>query len=124
MTRDGFEQLLKTLTDGWASRDYKRVIACFDDAVFYADPLNYRFFGREGLLSFFENDDGLEQLCNFHNSVFDEERQLGAAEYTYEGSFRYHGTAWINIEGEKIVKWREYQHRSERSWNAFWNRDN
>ena len=35
---------------------------------------------------------------------------LGAGEYTYEGTHRYHGVAIVRVEGGLITHWREYQH--------------
>lgn len=118
-----FNSMLEQLAVGWTSLEYEEVAAHFADNLFYSDSLNYSFNNRQSLLEFFCDDEGKPQLCEFHNSVFDEERQIGVAEYTYEGTFRYHGTAWIEIQGDKIVSWREYQHRSDKDWTTFWKID-
>lgn len=123
MTRDEFKSLLIALSEGWTNKCYGDVAAHFADDVFYADPNSYAFTDRKSLLRFFKDDEGYEQSCRFHNSVFDEAQQLGAAEYTYKGTYRYHGTVWISVEGDKIVGWREYQHRSEKDWKEFWRAD-
>ncbi|MGD9561070.1 MAG: nuclear transport factor 2 family protein [Pyrinomonadaceae bacterium] len=120
MTRGEFDEMLAMLASGWAARDYDKVIACFSENVFYADPMNYAFSDRESLLDFFTNDDGREQTCAFHHSIFDEARQLGSAEYTYEGTYRYYGTVWVEIADGKISAWREYQHRSDKDREEFW----
>lgn len=120
MTRDEFLSMLTTLAKGWTSRDYEKVIEYFSPNVLYSDPLNYTFSDSESLLDFFQDDDGHEQHCQFHNAVFDESKQQGAAEYTYEGTHRYHGTVWIDVAEDKIIRWREYQHKSQRSWQEFW----
>ena len=115
MTRDEFQQLLSSLSDGWANRRYGEVADHFAEDIFYSDPKHYTFTNRESLKHFFENDEGWEQSCTFHNTVFDEAQQLGAAEYTYVGTYKYHGTVWIKVAGSKIASWREYQHRLERN---------
>ena len=120
MTTSDFYELLRSLANGWTNRDYSAVAARFADEVFYSDPLNYTIRDRDSLLAFFEDDEGKPQSCTFHDHVFDETRQVGVAEYTYEGSFLYHGTVWIVLKDDKIVRWREYQHRTDRDWKEFW----
>ena len=122
MNKGDFVSLLKLLADGWTDKEYGLVASQFTEDVFYSDPRNYTFRDRGSLLAFFEDDDGLPQSCTFHNSVFDEERQLGVAEFTYVGTYRYHGTAWIELRGDKIASWREYQHISDKEWDEFWQR--
>ena len=122
MTRAEFEDLLWSLSSGRGERRYGDVAAHFADDVFYSDANDYAFTDRRSLLQFFADDEGYEQSCVFHNSVFDETRQLGAAEYTYEGTYCYHGTVWITLAGDKIASWREYQHRSDLDWNEFWDK--
>ena len=122
MRKNEFSNLLIDLADDWTNRDYAAVAERFADTVFYSDPLNYTFRNASSLLEFFRDDDGKPQVCTFHDFAFDEERQIGTAEYTYEGTYRYHGTVWIELMNHKIVSWREYQHKSERDWNDFWDR--
>ena len=118
MTHAEFQQLLTSLSNGWANKRYGEVADHFAEDTFYSDPKNYTFTNRESLQRFFEDDSGCEQSCTFHNSVFDELQQLGAAEYTYVGTYRYHGTVWIKVSDGKIASWREYQHKSERNENT------
>lgn len=120
MTTSDFYELLRTLANSWTNRDYSAVAALFAVDVFYSDSLNYTIRDRDSLLAFFEDDDGEPQSCLFHNLVFDETRQVGVAEYTYEGSFLYHGTVWIELKDDKIIRWREYQHRTDKDWSEFW----
>ncbi|MGQ0540970.1 MAG: nuclear transport factor 2 family protein [Blastocatellia bacterium] len=123
MTGDEFHAMLAQMAEGWTRRDYETVANRFSERIKYVDPLNYSFDNRESLLEFFRDDDGKPQLCELHNAVFDDITQIGTAEYTYEGTFRYHGTVWIELADDKIVSWREYQHKSEKDWNAFWKID-
>jgi len=119
MTRQEFEAVLQALARGWAERDYEKVASFFAEDVRYADPTRYRIASRVELLEFFRNDEGFEQSTVWHNFVFDEERQVGAAEYTYQGTHRYHGTVWIQMRGNLIARWREYQHVSDLEWEEF-----
>ncbi|MBS1770015.1 MAG: hypothetical protein JSS77_10155 [Acidobacteria bacterium] len=120
MTSDDFRSALDRLGDGWATRDYKTVASHFGERLHYSDAINYCFRDKKSLVEFFEDDDGKPQSCKFHNAIFDESRQLGCAEYSYKGNFIYHGTVWIKVVDDKIVEWREYQHRSEKTWKEFW----
>jgi hypothetical protein len=120
MLQHEFSELLRTLQNGWTNRVYSSVAACFAEDVFYSDSVNYTIRDRTSLLMFFENDEGKPQSCIFRDHIFDEARQIGVAEYTYEGTFRYHGTVWIELRDDTIASWREYQHRSEKDWTEFW----
>jgi hypothetical protein len=120
MTLQELEAMLQALARGWTERDYEKVASFFAEDVRYADPTRYRIASRAGLLEFFRNDEGCEQSTVWHNVVFDEERQVGAAEYTYQGTHRYHGTVWIQVRGNLIARWREYQHTSDLEWEEFW----
>lgn len=112
--------MLDAMAAAWTNREYEKVAEFFTEPLFYSDPLNYSFTSKSDLLAFFQDDDGEAQFCEFHQAVFDEERQTGAAEYTYKGSFLYYGTVWIEISNNKISSWREYQHKSEHDRENFW----
>ena len=120
MDQSGFNTLLDNLVDGWTSGEYERVASHFAENAFYSDAFTYKFRNRASLLTFFQDDGGEPQSCVFHESVFDESRQLGAAEFTYQGTCLYHGTVWITVEGDKIISWREYQHTSEKTREELW----
>lgn len=115
----GFQQLLAALADGWTRRDYVAVAARFTEDVFYTDPLRYAFRNRADLLAFFTDDDGQAQSVAWHLTLFDPARQVGMAEYTYEGTHRYHGVALIRLRDGLIARWFEYQHKDGRSHAAF-----
>jgi len=119
MTSQEFRQLLDRLATGWAKRDYAAVAQEFSEDVRYGDPTRYSFDNRRDLQKFFENDEGCEQRTTWHTVIFDEAQQLGAAEYTYEGTHRYHGTVWIRVHDGCITHWREYQHISNKPWEEF-----
>jgi SnoaL-like domain len=119
MTTQEFRELLDRLATGWAKRDYGAVAQQFSENVRYGDPTRYSFENRSELQRFFENDEGYEQRTVWHTVVFDEAQQLGAAEYTYQGTHQYHGTVWIRVQNGRITHWREYQHISDKPWEEF-----
>ena len=119
VTAAEFERMLDALADAWARRDYPAAAAWFAADVRYADPLRYAFDSRAALLAFFETDDGLSQRTVWHMRLFDEPTQHGAAEYTYEGTHRYHGVALIRVADGRITHWREYQHVDSRTREEF-----
>jgi ketosteroid isomerase-like protein len=119
VTAAEFERMLDALADAWARRDYPAAAAWFAADVRYADPLRYAFDSQAALLAFFETDDGLPQRTVWHMRLFDEPTQRGAAEYTYEGTHRYHGVALIRVADGRITHWREYQHVDSRTREEF-----
>lgn len=119
MTGAEFIAMLDSLAEAWARRDYVAAAACFAEDVRYADPLRYDLAGRSALLAFYQNDEGHPQRTVWHTRLFDEVQQRGMAEYTYEGTHRYHGVAVIRVRDGLVSHWREYQHIDARSWDAF-----
>jgi SnoaL-like domain len=114
-----FREMLQDLANSWSRRDYGSAAAFFTEDVRYGDPVRYSFQGRDQLQAFFEADEGYDQKTTWHTVVFDEAQQVGAAEYSYEGTHRYHGTVIIRVSNERISHWREYQHIDTREWEAF-----
>jgi hypothetical protein len=100
----------------WANRDYAAAARMFAPHVRYIDPLRYEFTDQAALQAFYEDDEGYEQRVTWHHVLFDEKQQIGAAEYTYDGTHRYHGIALSRVEDGLITHWREYQHIDARPW--------
>lgn len=119
MTSSEFAALLDRLAAAWSRRDYAAAAACFSEDVRYADPRSYAFSDRASLRSFFEADEGADQRTDWHLKLFDEALQIGAAEYTYVGSHRYHGVALARVKNGVITHWREYQHVDARTHDEF-----
>ena len=120
MTCQEFESLLQALARGWSEKDYDKVASFYAEDVRYRDPTRYSFTSRTELLETFFRGEEAEESTVWHNVLFDEERQLGVAEYTYQGKHRYHGTVWVQLRGDRIASWREYQHTSDLEWEEFW----
>ena len=120
LTKNEFRALVERLAAAWRARDYDAAAACFAEDVRYADPTRYAHAGRAALKAFFADDEGREQKVEWHTVVFDPARQVGALEYTYEGSHRYHGAALVHVSRGRIDRWREHQHvDAARDWDAF-----
>lgn len=119
MTHAAFATALEALARAWTAKEYETAAGFFTEDIRYADPLRYRFGSRADLLAFFQDDGGLPQSTVWHNIVFDEAQQVGAAEYTYEGNHRYHGLVLIKVNGDRFSHWREYQHISPLDWEDF-----
>ncbi len=119
MTRSEFRNLLHSLAEAWTRRDYATAADFFAEDVRYGDPTRYSFNGRAELRAFFENDEGYDQRTVWHTIIFDEDQQLGAAEYTYEGTHRYHGNVLVKVADGRILRWREYQHVDPREREEF-----
>lgn len=119
LTQLEFANLVRDIFDACARRDYAWAIQHFAEDVNYADPTRYVNCNRAELLHFFEDDGGFEQCTVWHNVVFDEKRQIGAVEWTYDGTHRYHGASWVKAKNRQITHWREYQHVDDREWAEF-----
>ncbi len=119
MKQNEFANLLNSLADAWSRRDYSVAANAFADDIRYGDPLRYSFSSRKQLQAFFEADEGYPQKTVWHTIIFDEDRQIGAGEYTYEGTHRYHGVVLVRLQNGKITHWREYQHIDDRDWQTF-----
>jgi hypothetical protein len=119
MSKIEFKKLLNSLSDAWQRKDYQAAEDVFVEDIQYADPLRYWLSGNRQLRAFFETDEGYPQRTVWHNIIFDEEQQIGVAEYTFDGTHRYHGVVIIKVQNDKITRWREYQHIDPRDWQDF-----
>jgi ribosomal-protein-serine acetyltransferase len=120
LTADEFRALLERLGAAWRARQYAAAASCFAEGVTYGDPTRYSLHGRAALRGFFEDDEDKEQHVDWHTIVFDPAQQVGAAEYTYEGTHRYHGAVIVRVANGLIAHWREHQHVDDgRAWEEF-----
>jgi ketosteroid isomerase-like protein len=122
MTKREFEDLLEIIAAAWARGDARLAADCFaEDAVYSEPPDRQLYRGRAELFDFFGgNETSPPQMqMTWHNVVFDEELQIGAGEYTFEGRNRYHGAVLVRVADGQIANWREYQRRSDLTWDEF-----
>lgn len=111
---------MNTLAEAWNRGDTGTALDLFTDDARYVEPPDIqRYEGREELSEYFGSDDPPPMSLTWHHLVFDPQRQIGAAEYTYRGTGKYHGIALVRLEDGKIADWREYQQSSELEWEAF-----
>jgi ketosteroid isomerase-like protein len=117
---EGFRRLLRKVAEAWNEGDTASALACFaEDAKYTEPPDTQHYEGRQALHEFFGGEDPPPMRMVWHTVVFDEDRQLGAGEYTYIGTNTYHGVAVIRLRDELIANWREYQYRSDLGWEDF-----
>jgi ketosteroid isomerase-like protein len=122
MTTGEFKDLLETIAAAWGRGDARAAADCFAaDAVYSEPPDRQLFRGRAELHDFFGGNQTPppRMEMTWHHIVFDEERLVGAGEYTFQGRNRYHGAVLIRIVNGKIANWREYQYRSDLDWDEF-----
>ena len=54
----------------------------------------------------------------WHHLLFDEERQIGAGEYTFQYDIRTHGVVMVQLVNSRIARWREYEVESPLDWET------
>ena len=122
LTFKDFEQLMQTVSQGWNEGNAREAADCFcEDAVYVEPPDKQLFHGREELYEFFGGDAGTDRpmKMTWHHLAFQEEKQIGFGEYTFQLNNRYHGVVVVKLESGLIKHWREYQYRSELHWEEF-----
>lgn len=122
MTEKEFEDVLVKIAHGWNNADATLAIGYFDkDAVYEEPPGNQLYKGTIELFEFFGGEKGHEipMKMEWHNTAFNAAAQTGFGEYTFEMNNKYHGIVIMKFENRKIIKWREYQYKSDLDWNDF-----
>jgi ketosteroid isomerase-like protein len=117
-----FRELMQTLAQGWNDGDAHKAASCFTSDAVYSEPPDKQLYrGREQLYRFFGGDTGRKQAMKmtWHHLVFDEERQIGAGEFTFEYGGRVHGMVIVRVRDGKISNWREYWYESPLDWQQF-----
>ena len=122
MTAREFKDMLETIAAAWGRGDARTAADCFAEEAVYSEPPDRQLYRlRSELYDFFggNEDPPPPMQMTWHHVVFDEDEQVGAGEYTFQGRNRYHGAVLIRIADGKIANWREYQYRSELDWDEF-----
>jgi ketosteroid isomerase-like protein len=122
VTTREFRDLLEIIAAAWARGDARAAANCFaEDAVYSEPPDRQLYRGRAELFDFFGGNETSPppMQMTWHHVVFDEELQIGAGEYTFQGRNRYHGAVLVRIADGQIANWREYQRRSDLAWDEF-----
>lgn len=122
LTTSAFHELMQTVAEGWKEGNARKAADCFrEDAIYVEPPDKQLYHGREELYEFFGGDAGTEipMQMTWHHLAFNEQEQVGFGEYTFQMNSRYHGIVIVSLEAGLIKYWREYQYRSEFSWEDF-----
>lgn len=122
ITSEEFEVLLQTLADGWNEGNAQKAVDCFTDHAIYVDPPEKQVnIGHAALYEYFGGDEGRagQMKMVWHHVVFDEKKQMGMGEFTFEYGTKAHGVTVIKIADKKISHWREYWYESDLEWDAF-----
>ena len=117
-----FEKLMQTIANGWNEGDARKAADCFsEDAIYFEPPEKQLYRGRTELYEFLGGDNGTDipMQMTWHHLAFNEEDQIGFGEYTFQMHGRYHGIVIVKVESGLIKQWREYQYRTELSWEEF-----
>jgi len=122
ITSTEFKKLMHTIADGWNEGNARKAADCFSEYAVYVEPPDKQLYhGRAELYEFFGGDRGtdLPMKMTWHHLAFNEAEQTGFGEYTFEMHGRYHGIVVVKIESGLIKHWREYQYRTELTWDEF-----
>ena len=122
LTTSAFHELMQTVAEGWKEGNARKAADCFrEDAIYVEPPDKQLYHGRAELYEFFGGDAGPEipMQMTWHHLAFNEQQQVGFGEYTFQMNSRYHGIVIVSLEAGLIKYWREYQYRSELSWEEF-----
>lgn len=122
METAAFKELCERLAMAWSRQDTETALSCFTEDAVYMEPPDLQLFrGHEELRPYFAAlTPGT--VMRFENLWFDEERQIGAGEYTFgeEGEAVFdHGVTVMEIRDGLIAAWREYQRKGPPTLEAF-----
>jgi ketosteroid isomerase-like protein len=122
ITSKGFERLMQLVANSWNKGDARKAADCFAENAIYSEPPDKQLYkGRAELFKFFGGNEGRTSAMKmtWHHLVFDEEKQVGAGEFTFEFGNKVHGVAMIKVTEGKISNWREYWYESDLDWEKF-----
>ena len=117
-----FTEVATNIAKGWNEGNAALAAQYFADSSVYEEPPGKQLYkGRKEIFEFFGGEDGFDKPMKmaWHNLAFNEEKQIGFGEYTFAMNNQYHGIVIMKFENGKIVKWREYQYKSNLSWDEF-----
>ena len=117
-----FEKLMNALAQGWNEGNARKAADCFTQNALYSEPPDKQLYrGRDALFKFFGGHEGRKRSMKmtWHHLVFDERKQIGAGEFTFEYGGKVHGVAMVRIDHGRISHWREYWYQSALDWDEF-----
>ena len=113
---------MQLVADSWNKGDARKAADCFAEDAIYSEPPDKQLYkGRAELFKFFGGNEGRKSAMKmtWHHLVFDEEKQVGAGEFTFEFGSKVHGVAMVKVAEGKISRWREYWYESDLDWEKF-----
>jgi hypothetical protein len=122
LREEEFRALMARVADGWNEGNAVKAADCFADDAVYLEPPNHQvYLGRKAIYEFFVGPDKPVLLPHmaWHHLAFNEKDQVGLGEYTFQKNHRFHGVAVVLVRDGKIVRWREYQYRSDLDFESF-----
>jgi ketosteroid isomerase-like protein len=117
-----FKKLMNTIAEGWNEGDARKSADCFSEEAVYIEPPDKQVHhGRAALYEFFGGDQGpdVPMHMTWHHLAFNEEEQVGFGEYSFRMHGNYHGIVTVKVEDNLIKFWREYQYKTDLSWEEF-----
>jgi hypothetical protein len=117
-----FTEIVTGIAKGWNEGNAAFASQYFDDnAVYEEPPKKQLYIGKRKIFEFFGGEGGFDtpMKMQWHNLAFNEENQIGFGEYTFAMNNQYHGIVIMKFEKGKIVRWREYQYKSDLNWEEF-----
>ena len=121
MSSAQFELLLQTIRTAWLQGNQERATACFSSVAVFSTPPARGLVGRENLVRVFSGGPNRElpTRIEWHHTIFDPVKQIGAVEYTMQRRIPTHGVIIIKISHGLISNWRQYGVSSDLTWEKF-----
>ena len=122
MTVAELTALLERLATAWSTQDTELALSCFTEDAVYVEPPDIQIYiGHEQLRPYFAAlTPGT--VMRFHNVLLDEGGRVGAGEYTFgsvDDPVADHGVAIVELENDRIARWREYQRKGPALFSEF-----
>jgi hypothetical protein len=117
-----FKKLMNTIAEGWNEGNARKSADCFSEEAVYIEPPDKQVHhGRAALYEFFGGDQGpdVPMHMTWHHLAFNEDEQVGFGEYSFRMHGSYHGIVTVKVENHFIKFWREYQYKTDLSWEEF-----
>jgi ketosteroid isomerase-like protein len=124
ISSEQFFNLMQQLTQAWCQQNTEAALMCFTADAIYMEPPDIQLYtGHDQLRPYFA---ALKPgtFMRFYNLWFDEERQIGAGEFSFGMSGEPtadHGIIVVELRDGKIAFWREYQQKGPADFAAFLN---
>jgi hypothetical protein len=120
MDRPGFDALMHGLARAWSTGDARTAADCFTDDIVYVEPPDrQRYVGRDAVFELSGGNEPAAMSMTWHHLAFDPEQQIGFGEYTFRGRRQFHGIVIVQIRGDRVARWREYQYPDDTDWVQF-----